>query len=452
MKKMLLGLSMIFMGMSAVAADCIPKTEMAEIATHFTQFSKYSKAEFCYDGSQTSHLLASLMFMKKTAFANTMKKSPDDLFSGRFANDWYGYFIERISDITVQANCPKGVGAFVYGFGSTMYVCPMMLTDSFSALDRASVFMHEARHIDGFPHTTCPEGARKDLDGACDDRISSGGSYAVTVETYSQLAKYAVDLNPALRAYSMASAVTYADEAFEVPVQINRTEQLLVMTKNQNLFSLDPQQNNAVTALGKAPTLGKIIPRAQHLILFPSDRTLPARYLFQKNEGEISQAAGEAIVEYNGQTPQQRSNLVELHLGAQWVAKIYQDRIRFTCDPRSAAVSELSFNGDTPVSIVYPNGYKRSDRLQTVVMASGKLMDFGCTENGFKPFLKASSMKLDQNYKRIYRVGPSIVGLTEQGLLFNLTAGRSTAIQTSQDGQIFEIAPRQSYQFLDSVL
>ena len=74
--------------------------------------------------------------------------------------------------------------------------------------------MHEARHIDGYPHITCSKGPRKGLQGACDNRITDTGSYDVTVETYAQMAEYSPNLHPALRAYSKASAVIYADEAF----------------------------------------------------------------------------------------------------------------------------------------------------------------------------------------------------------------------------------------------
>ena len=124
------------------------------------------------------------------------------------------------------------MGAYVYGyFDQTMYVCTMMLTSDFTSLDRASVFMHEARHIDGFPHTTCHEGPREGIRGACDFQISDGGSYAVSVETYAQIAKYATEVHPALRAYSRAAAVTYSDEAFVHTPSIDRTKGLVVLDK-----------------------------------------------------------------------------------------------------------------------------------------------------------------------------------------------------------------------------
>lgn len=449
MKKSFLVLMMalgLLTGATASAANCVSQNEMKEIASHFTQFRNLASKEYCYDGSQTSNLIATIMYMRTTAFEADMPKSSDELFSGRFSSSWYQYFIGRISDISVQASCPKGVGAYVYGFGNTMYVCPMMLTDSFSALDRASVFMHEARHIDGYPHTTCSKGPRKGLQGACDRRIADGGSYAVTVETYAQIAKYATDIHPALKAYSLASAVTYADETFETPAKVSRTDELLLVSKNKGFFSLDLTKSNQVQALGQVPELGHIVNRAQHLILFPEDKNLPAKYVFTKNEGEIAQAAGESVVEYNAQTPAQRAELLDLHIGAQWIAKIYASKVRFACDPRSSATSDLELKGTQAVGIAYLTGYDRAGRVVHLMTTDGTVYEFGCTE-GFKPFLRASTVKLDQNFKRIHKVGNVVVGLTAEGSLFQIDGTKSTPLATSIDGQIYEIAPRQSYGF-----
>ena len=436
--------------------NCISKEDMTQIATDFKQFSSLSGKEFCHDGSETANLLASLMFMRKNQFASEMKPSQDELFSGKFANSWYTYFTGRIDKMEVDNGCPKGVAAYVYAFGGrTMYVCTAALNDNFSALDRASIFMHEARHIDGYPHITCSRGARKGLQGACDTRISAGGSYAVTVETYAQLAKFGIELHPALRAYARASAVIYADETFETPAIVNREKQLLVMTKNKDLHSLalagraTSKKRNKIESLGQSPALGHIVMRAQHMVLFPEDKTLPARYLFTKNVGEVNQSPGDAFTEYNSQTPAQRSELVDFHSAAQWNAKVYKTKIKFTCDPKSAATSELSFNGSEAVAILHLNGYDRVAKTQYVVTNKAEIYEFGCNET-LTSFLKLTSQKMDQEYLRIHKVGNTLIGLTADGRLRKISGTGSTALSNDFDGEIFEIAPRETFSFFDS--
>lgn len=441
---------LLCVGFSAQAAEvCVPQAEMREIAQHFTQFGELAeKSEYCIDDSPTGRLIAGIMFMRKTEFAPQMPNSADELFSGKFSSSWYQYFIGRITDFSVESSCPKGVIAYVYFFGTSMYVCPTALTPTFTSLDLASVFMHEARHIDGYPHTTCSHGPRAGLQGACDTRIADGGSYGVTVETYAQIAKYATDLHPALRAYAKSSSIVYADEAFEHPVRIDRESHLLVMTNDRQFHLVDLANGNvSEKQLGQSPALGKISLRAQHMILYPEDRNLRARYLFARNEGEINQEAGDIAAEYNSQPVANRANWVEVHTAAQWNTKIFRDKLTFACDPRAATSSEVSTNGEVPASTLYPNGYDRAAASASLIMESGKLYDFGC-ESG-RGYLRPSSTTLDQVYKRIHKVGSDVIGVSKDGKLFKINGSTSTPISTSLDGRVYEIAPNQSFKFFD---
>lgn len=447
---------LLCMGISAVAqtpevasastpSQCISQAEMAEIASHFTQFESLKNAEFCIDDSPTGRLLAGIMFMRKTVFAKEMPTSADELFSGRFATNWYQYFIGRIDNFEIQTSCPKGAIAFVYFFGTSMYVCPAALTPNFTSLDLASVFMHEARHIDGFPHMTCSHGPRQGLQGACDTHISAGGSYAVSVETYAQIAKYAPDLHPAMRAYSRSSAVIYADEAFEQPVNINRQAQFLVMTDSAEFYTVDTA--GQLKRLGDSPALGKISLRSQLMVLYPDDKTLKAKYLFVNNEGELNQEAGDIAIEYNSQTEAQRAEWVGVHISGQWAAKVMKDRLQFSCDPRSEEKSELSTNGEVPANIIYPEGYSRAAPKASVVMESGRIYDFGCERK--RPFLRTSTAVLDQPYKRIHKAGADLVGLGLDGKLYKIQGATSTPLSTALDGRVYDLVPYQTYGFFD---
>ncbi len=431
-----------------VTENCVSQAEMQTIATHFRQFQELAnKGEYCFDGSHESHLIAGIMFMRKTQFANPMPESADELFSGRFASDWYQYFIGRIDEFQIPATCPKGVGAYVYFWGTTMYVCPMLLSDDFTALDRASVMMHEARHIDGFPHVTCRRGPRAGLSGACDNRISDGGSYAVTVETYAQLSRYAEGIHPALKAYSRANAVVYADEAFDTPVQIHRTPQLLLLTTQGEFHTLTLKNGIETEQLGNTPALGRIVMRGSHMILYPEDRTLKSKYVFARNEGDIQQTAGDISTEYNSSTPQQRAEWVDVHLGTQWSARVLKRSTRIGCDPRSDATTEMDHGGQIAASLIYPNGYDRGSKTIHLVMQSGRIYELGCT--GTRPFLRPSNVSFDQNYKRIHKLGDTVVGLTADGRLFKIQGSTSTPLQTSLDGRVYEIAPYQMVEFFD---
>lgn len=446
----LLTLSLLLTATFSWGQSCISQKEMQEISQDFKQFKNLANKEFCYDNSETSNLLASIMFMRKTAFSSDMKSSTDELFSGRFSSSWNKYFTDRISDINIPKNCAKGVAAYVYGFGSTMYVCPMLLTANYTALDRASVFMHEARHMDGFRHITCRTGPRVGLSGACDDRISDEGSYAVTVETYAQIAKYAVDLHPALKAYSMSSAATYADETFDTPVRVEREPVLLLMNHSGQFYSMNLSRNTELKKLGQSPSLGRIVMRAQHMVLFPEDKTLPAKYVFAKNEGDIAQTAGDAVLEYNAQTPEQKADLKDMFSGAQWNARVYSSKIRFACNPQSADTSDVVLpQGELAGNILHLDGYKRESKTSYLMTQNGSLLEFGC--NNSRPYIKLATKNLDQKYKRVHKVGNRTFAINLAGEFFELNNGQSLKVELpSEVGSVFEIAPQFAYGFIES--
>lgn len=429
-----------------VGQECVSQAEMKVIAGHFNQFANLANADFCNDNSKNWHLVSSIMFMRKTQFSATMPPSKDELFSGKFASSWYDYFIGRIDNLEVVGNCPKGVIAYVYMFGDkTMYTCPAALTTSFSSLDRASVMMHEARHIDGFPHMTCTKGPRKGIQGACDTRISEGGSYAVTVETYAQLAKYAEGIHPALQAYAKASAVIYAEETFEHPAKITRSENLLLLTSNLDFHGLNVERNE-VKKLGKALAAGRIVKRGQHMIFFPTDKTLKAQYIFANDEGEISQSPSDFVTEYNAQTPAQKANLVDMHIGAQWSARVYKNKVTFLCDPKSPAMKDLAIPaGMTAASLIYPDGYARDKYMANLATETGEVFELGCVNKA--PSLKPAALRLDQKYVRVHKAAGQVFGLSADAKLYKLEAGRSTPITTTLDGSIIEIVPQQSFEF-----
>jgi hypothetical protein len=293
---------------------------------------------------------------------------------------------------------------------------------------------------------TCTRGARKDVHKACDVNIADGGSYAVTVETYAQFAKYAEGMHPALKAYSRSAAVIYADEAFENPVRINRSERLLALTKDSKFFSINTQTGES-KQLGDALAVGHIIRRGNHLVVFPEDKTKKAEYIFADGEGRIDQSPSDFVSEYNSQTPEQKASLVDYHIGGQWTAKVYKNSLTMVCDTRSPDVAEVQIpDGQEAISLSYPEGYSRESYKIQLLTASGAVFDVSC-ENKIAS-VAPSATRLDQKYNRIYKANGVLVGLFN-GKLYSLDGERSSVLQTPVDGMITEIVPQQTFDFFN---
>jgi hypothetical protein len=87
-------------------------------------------------------------------------------------------------------------------------------------------------------------------------------------------------------------------------------------------------------------------------------------------------------------------------------------------------------------------------RTVQLVTTSGSILDIGC--NGSTPQVRTSPLVFDQTYKRIYKSGNAVLGLTGDGKLYELRNGQSTLVPVEFNGSVHELVPSQSYNFFDS--
>lgn len=397
------------------AAGCISAADMTQIAKDFKQFASLSGKEYCHDGSQQAHLLAGIHYIRKVQFNQPMTNSSDELFKGTFAGDWYKYTTNLVKTFQIEASCPVGVIAFVYGFfhNNTMHVCPGALTPAFTPLDLASVFMHEARHIEGYPHTTCSQGPRAGLNGACDKKISDAGSYAVTVETYAQLGAYGKDIHPAHRALAQASSLIYAAEAFQTPVVINKEEAFVALTTDREMYHIDANLK-ASKQIGTTENFGHIAKSKMGLILIPENKQLPMTRIFQT--GEVTPMSGE----YNDNVAT-RGNVVDYYFAWTWNARIEKNKVKFFCDKREnpTQANEVQVNGEA-LAVVYPEGYTPDKNFAYVTTTKGTVK-ISC-EGSTGKIVAANNVAVDADVKRVHKAGSTLLGLTNDGQLLNLSA------------------------------
>lgn len=398
------------------ASSCISAADMTQIAKDFKQFAKLSGKEYCNDGSEEAYLLAGIHYIRKVQFTQPMTNSPDDLFKGTFASDWYQYTTRLVKTFAIEKSCPQGVIAFVYGFfhQNTMHVCPMALTPAFTPLDLASVFMHEARHIEGYPHVTCSQGPRAGLNGACDKKISDAGSYAVTVETYAQLGAYGKDIHPAHRALAQASSLIYAAEAFQTPVTINKEEAFLALTADREMYQIDSNLKNA-NLIGKTENYGHFAKSKMGLILIPDDKNLAMSRIFQT--GETSPLASE----YNDNVAT-RSSVVDYYFAWTWNARVEKTKVKFFCDKRQnpTQANEVQLGGGEALSVIYTEGYA-PDKNYAYVNTTKGVVKISC-EGTTGKIVAANNVQVDADVKRIHKAASTMVGLTNDGDLVNLSA------------------------------
>ena len=184
------------------------------------------------------------------------------------------------------------------------------------------------------------------------------------------------------------------------------------------------------------------------MVLIPTDKNLNARYVFARNEGEVTQSPSDAITEYNALPAAQKENLVDIHSGAQFNVRVYKTVLKMACDPKSPTIQDVNMPaGQVATSLIYPNGYDRAVKIAQLTTETGDIYDIGC--RGTTGYVTASSTRLDQKYSRMYKVAGTVFGLNQTGELFNVEPNRSTILNLNLPAKIIEIVPFQSYEFFD---
>ncbi|MGZ3692275.1 MAG: hypothetical protein ACXVAX_12275, partial [Pseudobdellovibrio sp.] len=143
------------------------------------------------------------------------------------------------------------------------------------------------------------------------------------------------------------------------------------------------------------------------------------------------------------------ADLVDLHIGAQWSARVYKNKVTFVCDPTSAATTDIALPaGATAANLVYPNGYARDVYTVQLATQSGAVLDLSCANR--QASIKASNTRFDQAYNRVYKANGQVFGLAADGKLYKIDADRSTPLPLgSVDGSIIEIVPQQTFEFFE---
>jgi len=245
--------------------------------------------------------------------------------------------------------------------------------------------------------------------------------------------------------------VTYADEAFETPVKIDRKPGLILLAQNQGFYHLSQTTGGsfATEKLGQAPSLGRLTLRAQQLILYPSDLAQDAAYVFPHDEGPIAQQAGEQARLYNELSPEARAQVVDTFIAAQWWARIFKERVEFACDYRSDSLTSVALpEGKTALGFIFPDGYSRAARSVLVSFSDGSLYEAVC-QSSTQAQLNDIGKKYDVPLKRVYKDGGVVIGVDAAGSLYQVINGQPQALATSGVGPVFEIAPFETFSFFD---
>lgn len=278
-------LAFLLLPSSGLAAPCA-KPDASSV---FQSWSAENKAwqssgdQICQEGTVESKAAVALAFLRDFPVGPAR---PDDFDTGHIGDSPFTFFQERIHTIYFdplsEPQCDSFTVAYVSDAASrSLHICPY--ANSFSSLVMSSILMHESRHVEGYPHRTCLQGA---LLGSfsCDDSYAEGGAYGIEQEFLVRTA----------RNEGLGEPVREEAKAEAIAGFLNRFNQAPLGAR-QGILLLDPAGTLTYFDGATALPLMQNIPPESVVVL----RDLPA--LFEPSTGQVkSFTGGDSLVDTPG--------------------------------------------------------------------------------------------------------------------------------------------------------
>lgn len=244
-----------------------------------------------------------------------------------------GYVRSRVNefvfDRTDSIGCKReGVAAYVMNNTPTVHLCPHL--KNFSTYFLMGVLIHEARHVDGYPHSDCRRGNMKGFAGACDNKYSDGGSYGVGAEFDVRVSR-TEGIDPVLRSEARANAVDSLFNRFN-RLPLGLADGIFAQTDKRGLYFVGPEKTTEV--LAETPS-GILMNRWGTPAWFDADK---AEAMGRDNLGNMGPTAGTLAQAYRTTySPEQRKALVDLYYGTEYACQLFETEVKCGADKEEIA-------------------------------------------------------------------------------------------------------------------
>lgn len=366
---------------SAQSTTCINHDDLAEIGQTYSQVEKFvgNKAEYCEQdlGSNWLNIISSLVTLKNTQ-PNEPKTDQADALTYKAISErnWWTYFTNRAKRFTVKKSCQKDVVAYVipiWGDGK-IHLCPPFFKQNVSS--QASIMMHEVRHFDGHGHVTCTRGSGINNAGACDDEITRGGSYAVSVQTLVGLAR-SKETTKEERPFLESEALYMAFNKFNTLPQLKLTKSILLSNRSGEVYKWTPGGEATLINSLKEPAL--IYNSFNNITVYPLDASVDAYRIGQKLSTKIENP-GLFAKHYNEESPSEREKYKNVsYFGVHGILK--ENSLITLCNNKDLSTDNLDSYGEFTRVISLSSDDLDSERSSMLLAKNGSLVSFKCVSN-----------------------------------------------------------------------
>lgn len=445
MTTLLVALGFIF---SATIADaqqeddltkgCIQTADLKEIANKFDQFGRYvntDKEKVCSAelGSDNYQIAASLNLLRKSS-PNEPEIKEDDAFTYRAIEEknWWGYFTKRSSKLIIDNNCEPNVVAYVFGFSNNgaVYLCRPYFESNRST--QASVLMHEARHFDGHRHVACTRGNEEGNSGACDNRVSQKGSYAISLQTLVGLSRDE-QTSEEERLLLESEAVYTAFNKFNKIPQLKMTDYVYLSNDQAEVFMWNVNGETAPKKVAQLNEPAIIQNSFNKFTIYPVDTNVKAYRMGRAFKQRVANP-GLYAVHFNELTPEERGEYVSIVYFGDGGLLTKGNNLQTLCNGQDLATKNLDRIDDFSRIITLAESDTDPALKSHLLAKSGDIYELSCqSRQSSKVNINKVNVTFDariaENVVESFTVSGSQFALLNDGSIIGLSLNGSTYSQ-----------------------
>lgn len=435
--KLSLLLAVLSFGNLYANTSCISDNDLKEISEDFVQFEKFlsGKSQYCESdlGMEWYKIAQSLVTLKNSSPDEPTIDS-DDAFTYQAIDekDWWAYFTKRADTFIVQKSCREGVVAYVqpfFGMGRINLCAPFF---EMPISSQASVMMHEVRHFDGHRHVTCTQGNENGSDGACDEKITGKGSYAISVQTLVGLAR-SKDTLAAEKPLVEAEATYMAFNKFNSVPKVKINYSMLLSNKVGEVYSWVIGKSADLMATLDSPAV--MNGSGRHLTIYPTDTNLEAYRMDNALTAKVENP-GLYAKHYNAQSVQERAKFKSIsYQGTGGLLK--GNSLTTLCNQSTVELGnkKLDSIGQMKRILTLSKDSKSIEQESFLLSENGDLFPYECKSTRTTAVTVGNStMKVDSSLldvKQTLSLGKDYFAIKEDGTLVRMSYENKTFSEES---------------------
>lgn len=211
---------------------CITAQKAQQYVRDFNiNVSSFGGMELCNANVDTKKLFNDLQLIEKGQFSGSEK----NIFIGNFvdSNNYYGWAQRQTAGVRRGQDIPTATA-----YNSSGYFTMQDGWARLSSLGRVGVFLHEARHTEGYYHVQCDQGPYKNVAMAgCDETLREGGSHGVEMEYYSRVVLQGENFHPVYK--QMARLMNLGRANFVFNETVMKSQEILVASGDKEILLMD---------------------------------------------------------------------------------------------------------------------------------------------------------------------------------------------------------------------